>query len=263
MRRFKFALITLVIIVIPLLLVACGGGGEPTSAPPMETQPPADATQPPAVATEPSAMGGVIDTTSFQSGDQVYFTDFDGEGNLGDEWGLLPFPSDAEEYDVSLDGYSDLAFDITEAMDLLVLYDTDLLFFPRNQADVYVEASYENVGNNNLSMVSVVCRFSDEGFYMFGLMNGAKWYIYKYTFGKDWRKLLEGGVQNFNYDAPHTIGGSCVGDKLKLYVDGVNPPNAEYEESTFRDGGVGLGVSALDDNRETEIEVHDFTVSIP
>jgi hypothetical protein len=146
-------------------------------------------------------------------------------------------------------------------MDLLVLYDTDLLFFPRNQADVYVETSFENTGNNNLGMVSVVCRFSDEGFYMFSVMNGAKWYIYKYTFGKDWRKLLEGGIQNFDYDASHTVGGSCVGDKLKLYVDGVNPLKAEYEESTFRDGGVGLGVSSL--GRETNIEVHDFTVSIP
>lgn len=262
MQRFKFALITMAIIVIPLLLVACGGGGGEATTAPVETLPPA-ATQPPAAATEAPAMGGVIDTTSFQSGDQVYSTDFEGEGDPGDEWVVMPFPNDAEEYDLALDGYSDLAFDLNEAMDLLVLYDTDLMFFPRNQADVYVEASFENTGNNNLSMVSVVCRYSSEGFYMFSLMNGAKWYIYKYTFGKDWRKLLDGGIQNFNYDAPHTIGGSCIGNKLKLYVDGVNPPNAEYEEDTFRDGGVGLGVSALDDNRETKIEVHDFTVSIP
>jgi hypothetical protein len=262
MRKSKLALITMVIIVIPLLLVACGGGGgEETSAPPMETQAPPEATQPPAATEE--AMGGMIDTTSFQSGDQVYFTDFDGEGDLGDEWVLLPVPDDAEDFDLTLDGFSSLAVDFTDAMDLLVLYDNELMTFPRDHPDVYVETSYENRSNHNESMVSVVCRFSDEGFYMFGLMNGAKWYIYKYTFGKDWRKLLDGGVQNFDYDADHTIGASCIGDTLKLYVDGVNPPNAEYEDDSFRDGGVGLAVSSLGSKIDTAIEVHDFTVSIP
>ncbi|KPK21082.1 MAG: hypothetical protein AMK69_22620, partial [Nitrospira bacterium SG8_3] len=138
---------------------------------------------------------------------------------------------------------------------------TDILFFPRNQADVYVEATAYNVGGNNLNYISVICRFSDDGFYMFSLMSGAKWYMWKYTFGKDWRKLLEGGVQNFDYDAEHTIGGKCEGDQLTLYVDGVAQAKATYKETTFRDGGVGLGVSSM--GRETEVEVLDFTVSIP
>jgi hypothetical protein len=48
---------------------------------------------------------------------------------------------------------------------------------------------------------------------------------------------------------------------LTLYVDGEQPANAEYEETSFRDGGVGFAVST--EGKPTEIEVLDFTVSIP
>lgn len=259
MRKLQLPQILMISILILLLVVACGNNENNAPLPGVgEFE---EEEEPPPVVEAPPEAEGPIDVTTFRSGDVVYFTDFDDKGEEPD-WSLLPFPSKADDYEVFIDDYSNMVFDIEETeVDLLALFDDEILFFPRNNADVYVEATAYNVGGNNLNYISVICRFSDDGFYMFSLMSGAKWYIWKYTFGKDWRKLLEGGVQNFDYDAEHTIAGKCEGDLLTLYVDGEEQAKAEYEDSTFRDGGVGMGVSAA--GRETEVEILDFTVSIP
>lgn len=271
MRRYRIPQILALLVVVIFIMAACGSADEgngldaqdlaATQASLELTQVALNALQPGPLATkEPSE--GPIDYSSLRSGDQVYYTDFDGTGDLEEGWSLISIPSDNEGYEIYLDGYSNMYFDIADSnTDIIAWPSLDQIYFPRENADVRVEANVFNVGKNTVNNISVICRYSQEGFYMFSLMSGGKWYIWKYTAGKSFKKLTDGGLQHFDYYSPHTIAGTCIGDVLTLYVDGVQPKNAQITERTFREGGVGLGVYS--GNGNVQIEIEDFTVSIP
>lgn len=271
MRRFRIPLVLAIIMVVLLVLAACGGaddendgGDQPdyaaTQASLELTQVALDALQP--EGTEPPRLGESIDYASLQSGDLVYYTDFDGPGDWEEGWLQLPIPSENEGYEVYLDGLSNMYFDITDPnTDVIAWPNSDIVYFPRDYADALVEATVYNVGKNTINNISVMCRFSDEGFYMFSLMSGGKWYIWKFTAGKGFKQLTNGGLQNFDYYSPHVIAGTCIGEELTLYVDGEQPKNAQITERTFLEGGVGLGVYS--GNGNVQVEIEDFTVSIP
>lgn len=288
MRRYRIPQILIFFIVVVLVQLACGplggdnnggnnGGGDgpdysateaalaKTQAAldaqkPEATQPPV-ATQPPAVATQPPS-DQPFDYTTLQSGDLVYYTDFDEPGDWEDGWVQFPIPSSNSYSVYKQNGY--LYFAVDES-GLGVYAVPDFIFFPRDYANVLVEILEENVGSTNLNNIGVICRLNETGWYEFALLSGGEWFIYKAILNGtevSYQELTSGGIANFDYDSPHYVAGECVGDKLTIYIDGEMPKNGSITDRSFREGQVGMFVYARE-YAGVEVEIEDFTVMVP
>jgi hypothetical protein len=289
MRRKRLTQILVFIIVVVVVQLACGptsdgnsnGGDAPdyaateaalaktqaaldaqknkaTQPPPVATQPPEVATQPPSIATQPPS-DQPFDYTTLQSGDLVYYTDFDGAGDWEDGWTQFSIP-DSNQYSVYKEsGY--LYFEVNET-NLGIYAIPDFVYFPRDYADVLVEILVDNVGSTNLNNIGVICRGTADGWYEFALLSGGEWFIYKVDVNKGYQLLTSGGIPSFDYDSPHYVAGECVGDELIIYIDGEQPKNGSITDRSFRVGQVGMFVYARE-HTGVKVEVEDFTVAVP
>lgn len=223
------------------------------------TQPPVDETQaPPVVETQPPPAES-FDYTTLKSGDVVYHTDFDPSDTTLDEWINFTIP-ESTQYNLSTqNGY--ILFEIDET-DLGVYAIPDFIYFPREYANVLVEILEENVGSTNLNNIGVICRGSIDGWYEFGLLSGGEWFIWKFDANTGYKLLTSGGIPNFDYNSPHYVAGECVGDRLTIYVDAVQPKNGSVTDRSFKEGQVGMFVYARE-HTGVKVEVQDFTVMVP
>jgi hypothetical protein len=113
--------------------------------------------------------------------------------------------------------------------------------------DVQVEVVTTNMGNN-ANGVSLVCRYSDKGWYEFRISNDQTYSIYAFGPGGEVpkegielftggsKKILAGNVKNV-YTA------TCKGKELSLDINGtqVKTTNARYD---FPEGNIGIGFSS-------------------
>jgi len=68
-----------------------------------------------------------------------------------------------------------------------------LIFSPLVAGDVKIETSAENLGRNN-NNVSLICRYSEDGWYEFNIANNGLYWIYRYiTANREYRLLASGG----------------------------------------------------------------------
>ncbi|MGD8455910.1 MAG: hypothetical protein PVF83_05960 [Anaerolineales bacterium] len=287
MYRYRIPKILAFIIVLVLAQLACGANGNDNGATSNdgdspdysatedalaktqaaldaqkteETQPPV-ATEPPVIATQPPE-DEPFDYTTLQSGDLVYYTDFDSAGDWEDGWIQFPIPS-SDNYSVyKQNGY--LYFEVNES-NLGIYAIPDFIYFPRNYADVLVEIFEENVGSTNLNNIGVICRASADGWYEFALLSGGEWFIYKATFSDNvinYQVLASGGISGFDYDSPHYVAGECSGDTLTIYIDAEAPKNGSVTDRSYREGQVGMFVYARE-YAGVEVEIEDFAVVVP
>lgn len=224
------------------------------------TPPEPTATQAPAVAPTDAPAPTEEGPTTYSSGDVIYSTDFSGSGDWEEGWVHFSIPD--VDYSVYKDnGVMHVEVPVTQST-VYVVYDD--LYLLRDQADVYVETSFENLSTHNINQVGVMCRASTDGWYEFNLMSGGMWYIYKYD-GQtgNYSLLKEGGIANLDYDAAHTIGAICLQDNLSFYLDGQMLKNSNITDSTFREGQVGISVFASDQWPNVIIDFDYFWVEVP
>ena len=201
---------------------------EPEPQPePTNTSPP-----PPTTAPEPE---------TYQSGDLIYYTDFDGPEDWEDGWIHFSWPD--SDYTVYKDN-GVMHIEVPETYTTVYLF-YDNLFFEREYADVYVEAGFENLSTHNINNISIMCRATDQGWYEFSILSGGLWYIYRVDAQNGTYKIIkDGGIADLDYDAPHTIGADCIGNELTFYFDGDPLKNGSIRDTTYREGQIGFSVYA-------------------
>jgi len=200
----------------------------PTSIPPTEAPAAAEPTQPPVPTDEPVAES------------QPYYTEeFD---YVPENWYYDVLVGNENKADISVaDGK--LIFTIED-------YDTYAYVFYEDYSytDVYIEASTVNRGSND-NMVTLVCRYSDTGFYEVNITNGGLYYIYAYVESMDvgYVTLFNGGSKNINMGLKsNTFAMTCEGNEISLYVNGVLERTVEDNKYNMPEGLIGVGVSSFD-----------------
>jgi hypothetical protein len=200
----------------------------PTSVPATDVPVVAEPTQPPAPTDEPVAES------------QPYYTEeFD---VVPENWYYDVLVGNEDKTDISV-ADSKLTFTIED-------YDTYAYVFYEDYtyADVYIEASTVNRGSND-NMVTLVCRYSDTGFYEVNITNGGLYDIYAYVEAMDigYIRLYNGGSRNINMGLKSNIFGmSCEGNEISLYVNGVLERTVEDNKYNMPEGLIGVGVSSFD-----------------
>lgn len=132
-------------------------------------------------------------------------------------------------------------------------------------ADVQLEVVTTNNGNNS-NGVSLVCRYSDQGWYEFWISNNGTYGIYAFGPGGT---ILQAGFELAKAGAPeihtgrseNTYTAVCKGDDLILTINGktVRSVKAKYD---FTEGNIGIGFSAFQ-NHPIDLEFAALKVSQP
>jgi hypothetical protein len=165
---------------------------------------------------------------------------------LGD-WTNFIFVGDAKS-DRSKAKYSiengKLVFDLTD--NYLYSY---LIYDKQTYDDVRVEVSAANRGKNN-NNVSLICRYSNAGWYEFNIASNGLFNIFAYD---------ATGAVHKGYNAVFTSGSNaikmgketnvyvavCSGKTLKLYINGEESASITESKYGFSDGNVGVSISSF------------------
>jgi hypothetical protein len=237
--------------ILALVSLACLGSTEtPTPEPPAETEAPAQPEQP--QETEAPA----------QASAEEYFTEeFDGDISNWTYFNVLG--SDAtNESGLSLEtdgGY--LVFDIsTKQLYTYVTYD------PYEYKDVAIELRAENRGTNN-NAVSMLCRYSDEGWYEVNIQNSGLYKIFAATYSDNgdiiYNFLADGGSTKIKVGKEvNDYKWVCKGRALSLFINGFETRVIEDNTYVLRDGQVGFSVSSFNDP-DVKVELDWVKISEP
>lgn len=233
---------------------------QPTQ-PPAPQNPPTQAPLPsgPTESTEPSGEEE-FDWNSLQSGDVIYATDFDGNGEeWEDGWIWFTIPDEKTDFYAGVQN----GFMVVELDDLYttVYLVPDFIYAPRG-IDVYVEASFDNVGTTRNNNLSIGCRGSADGWYEYSVTSSGLWYFYKYTPSDGFQVLNNGGIAGFEKETYHEVGLTCIGDTMTLYADGNQLTNGVIRDTSFREGQVFMAVYA-DNLPGVAVEMDYFYVAVP
>jgi Domain of Unknown Function (DUF1080)./TIR domain. len=127
--------------------------------------------------------------------------------------------------------------------------------------DVQLEVTVTNTGNN-ANGISLICRYSDNGWYEFIISNDQTYAIY--VIGRDGevlqggkagtKKILSGKVKNV-YTA------TCKGNELSLAVNGI-PIETVKIKYDFPEGNIGIGFSSPTD-LPVDLEFESLKISQP
>ncbi len=129
--------------------------------------------------------------------------------------------------------------------------------------DVRLDTVAENLGRNN-NNVSLICRYSDRGWYEFNIANNGLYSILVFDSGaNEYRLLADGGStairsgRDFNeYTA------ICEGNVLSLWINGtfIN----SYTDNTYnlREGLIGVSLSSFN-VLPIQVEFEWFSISLP
>jgi hypothetical protein len=127
-------------------------------------------------------------------------------------------------------------------------------------SDVQIDISAENRGSNE-NNVSMICRYTDRGWYEFNIGNDGIWDILRYDEGSGYETLYNGGSNSINMGKDtNSYTGVCAGNQLTLYINGVE--TRTVRDSTYSSGYAGVSVSSFSSVPVT-IEFDYVTFSIP
>lgn len=147
------------------------------------------------------------------------------------------------------------------------ILDPGLFAYYIYEAYTYVDTQLDIIVDNrgvNSQQVSLVCRFSDEGWYELAVQSDGLWELY-YATGSDYNLMANGGSTAIKQGkAVNQYTFVCSGEKLSFAINGVEPKGSPYTERKYalRDGSVGFSISSL---RATpvKIEVDAFRIQEP
>ena len=134
-------------------------------------------------------------------------------------------------------------------------------------ADVKVEAVVINRGNNT-NGVSLVCRYSDVGWYEFLISNSGTYSIYAVdragivNSGYNQIDLGTSGLIKSGPGAVNVYAIACQGQELSLYINQELVDTITDVKFQFQEGKVGLGVSSPE-KLPVKIEFDSFSVTKP
>jgi hypothetical protein len=226
------------IVLIAIVGLACGGGTSPTQAP--AVNPPTAEPQQPDPPTEPPAQ------PSSPSGEDFFTEEF--EGSI-DNWSVFTVADSDETNESALSLETDggyLIFDIpTKYLYTYVIYEGYVY------DDVSVEARVDNRGTNN-NNISLLCRYSDEGWYEFNIANNG---LYDILFGFEnadgtigYQRLADGGSNKIKSGKDvNEYKIICKGRRLSLYINGTETRVLEENQHVLRDGKIGISASSFND----------------
>jgi hypothetical protein len=127
-------------------------------------------------------------------------------------------------------------------------------------ADVQIDADVLILAGPNRNNLSLVCRYSERGWYEFNILSGGLWSIYKYDDVNSYRELNSGGSTAIKMgQSMNHLTAVCAGDSLTFYVNDVEVGSAHDE--TFSDGAFGMSASTFDIG-ELEVRFSEFTVRL-
>ena len=200
----------------------------PTAVPPTNVPPTSAPTLAPTETSEPTAES-----------EPYYTEEFD---YVPDNWYYEVLQGNEEKTDISVaDGK--LTFTIEDYDTYAYVYYEDYTY-----EDVYIEATATNRGTND-NMITLVCRYSDSGFYEVNIGNDGLYDIYAYieAMNTGYRRLYNGGSRNINTGLKsNTFAMSCEGKEIKLWVNGVLERTVEDNNYNLPEGLIGVGVSSFD-----------------
>lgn len=164
--------------------------------------------------------------------------------------------SDSTLTPTTKDGF--LVFDIRKAQKYIyVTYD------PFKYTDVRVDLRADNRGKNSNS-VSLVCRYSDEGWYEANVNNDGLYSILAYVVADGrYYNIFNGGsnlIKQGKDTNEYTM--ICSGNEITLGVNGTEVKTVTEKNYKLRDGLVGFGVSSYD-SLPIQVDVDAFQVSQP
>jgi S1-C subfamily serine protease len=197
-------------------------------------------------------FGDAGDDTGDQTGGET--------GGETGETGTSSEPFFVEEFDQTLDNWSYFLMNGDESkMDLYT--DSGRLVFDLGGEDLWVYVTYddytytdvridaeaENLGRNN-NNVSLICRYSDRGWYEFNIANNGLYNILIYdNTTESYERIADGGSTAIRSGRDvNTYTGVCSGDTLTLYINGVEVNSVQETRFRLKEGQVGLSVSSFD-----------------
>ncbi|MCU0487405.1 MAG: S1C family serine protease [Anaerolineales bacterium] len=193
---------------------------------------------------------GMLNLNASASGDSYYESDFDAP--LSD-W--VYFLMSGQESGASAD-ISDgkLKIDIQDPQTWIYFY-----LDPLDVADVGIGTRYENLGRNSNS-VSLICRYSDQGWYEFNVAMDGTYNIYRYdtTLG-DYVALYSGGSTAINIGKDtNEIVAVCIGNQLTLVVNDTTVRTVT--DKNLKSGKIGLSLSSY--NSTPIVGEFDYFVAV-
>lgn len=106
------------------------------------------------------------------------------------------------------------------------------------QGDVQIEVDAQKLAGTNYNFFGVICRRTDSGYYLLGISSGGVAQIYKYK--EEWINVLGSPYITTPYSSIVHIRGDCIGNKLTLYINGIEVNT--ITDNSFSSGSVGLAV---------------------
>jgi len=129
-------------------------------------------------------------------------------------------------------------------------------------ADVRLDIQAANLGENN-NYVSLICRYSGEGWYEFSVSSNGLYQIYRYdsTLTNPYRKLAEGGSFDIRMGREENdFAAICQGNNLSLYINDTLVRTITNDE--LESGQVGFSVASLD-RPPVIVSIDQFSASVP
>jgi S1-C subfamily serine protease len=186
------------------------------------------------------AGGGGGSATEPATGDAAdfYTEEFD---NDADNYTFFEYHGNNDDVSLYTDGGT-LVFDLEkENLWTYVTYD------PYTYTDVTVTMVADNQGRNT-NNVTLICRYDDneDSWYEFNISNGGEYWIYAHTDG-DYHTIAEGGSNAVNQGkATNVYTAGCHGNRLELYINGVEARTVNDSNYGLDEGQIGFGVSSFD-----------------
>jgi hypothetical protein len=251
-------------IILVIGLACTFGTPTPTKEPPTKVPPTAEPTvaEPPTQAPEPTAAQieapEATATDEPAAANDFYIEEFDGDISNYTYFELHELgTSKTDNTIIPTTKNGALVFDLKKANKwVYVTYD------PYTYTDVRLDIKANNRGKNN-NNVSLICRYSEEGWYEFNIANNGLYWIYAYLSNDGYQRIYNGGsnlIKQGKDVNEYTM--ICNGDDITVGVNGVEVKTITDTKYKLPEGKVGLGVSSFD-VLPILVNVESFQISQP
>jgi len=236
------------LILTAIVIIACGGSPDPTAtSQPVQEQPAQQPTNEPIIiptnTTEPFVFPTaeeIQEVTEEVSEDPAWYVEEWEDDNSA--WSVYTETNgsdgDLDEIDIYTES-GKLKFEMDKYLIGYVLYD------PWLYEDVRIDVQSENRGANTFT-VSIICRYSEEGYYVVDISSGGLYTMYAYdAYTEEYYSLANGGSTYIKQGKDtNTYTWVCEGRDLTLGVNGYEVKKFTDNKYVFREGLVGAGVTS-------------------
>ena len=160
-------------------------------------------------------------------------------------WSTFVTSGNADRMNIST-ANDKLVFDLNDPNSDLYAY-AILNTFTYTDVKMETVAANRGVNDNN---VSLICRYTDRGWYEFNIANSGLYWIYAYdsigAVAKGYNQLYAGGSTAIKGGQDtNTYVVTCNGNKLSLSINGVDVRTITENQFRFDKGKIGLSVSSF------------------